>query len=76
MDTPANVKRRVERITTWAAASLLPGVAANAAIRGCEVWFKLQELETEQERVKVLEQRVGELEHELERLRRHSGRVS
>lgn len=65
MDSPANVKRRLELVIDWGAAGLVPGTYVMAAVSGCRVWFQLEDLEQERHRVKVLEDRVRELEAEL-----------
>jgi len=65
MDSAEHVKARLELLCNWTAAGLLAGSKAGAAVRSCEAWLKLHEHELDRQRMKVLEQRVKELEAEL-----------
>jgi hypothetical protein len=67
MDSPENVKARLELLINWGAAGMLPGTVLNAAVSGCRVWFQLHDLEQDRERTRRLEQRVRELEAELKK---------
>jgi len=73
LDTPADAKRQLRQLVLWGASGLLAGTVLNGSVRGLEVWLKAHAEEVDLERMKQLEQRVRELEAELQQHHRHRG---
>lgn len=69
MTTPENVKLRLELIQNWALGGLVPGAVAGAAVRACEVWYRVNDLQHDRERTRELEKRLKELQKELNKAR-------
>lgn len=69
LDTLADVKRRLDVIARWALAGLVPGSVALASVRACEVWTRAHGDELDRDALKAAEQRVAELEGELQQAR-------
>ena len=61
-----DAQRRLERLGVWAAAGLLTGSVAGAAVRSVEVWLKAHES-------RLTERVVEELSGELKRLKAELG---
>lgn len=64
-----DAKSRLDRVGTWAAAGMLPGVVAMSVVRSVEVWVRTHEAQLTQEVAQQLRRRVEELEAELQRSR-------
>jgi hypothetical protein len=69
LDSLDAAKQRLERLSDWGAAGLLPGTVLNGAVRAVEVWVKVHAEQLDMERVEVLEKRIAELEAELKQRR-------
>ena len=66
----ADAKRRLERIGVWASAGLLPGAAASAAVRSCEVWLKAVDTELSFEELDHLRDALRQVRAERDELAR------
>ena len=62
LEAIADAQRRLERLGVWAAAGLLTGSVAGAAVRSVEVWLKAHES-------RLTENVVDELTGQLKRLK-------
>ena len=66
MTSPDNVMVRLEIVQNWACAGLIPGTVAGAVVRAADVWYKVHDLKLDRERTRQLEQRVKELQGQLD----------
>ena len=60
-----DAQRRPERLGVWAAAGLLPGSVAGAAVRSVEVWLKAHESKLTREVIDDVKADVDRLKSEL-----------
>jgi hypothetical protein len=65
LDTLEDAQRRLERLCVWAAAGLLTGSVAGAAVRSVEVWLKAHESRLTREVVETLRTEVARLKGQL-----------
>lgn len=65
----ASAKRWCELIAEGSARGLIPGSQAGAAVRGVEVWLRVEAHELDVKRLRALQRQVSELERELARAR-------
>jgi hypothetical protein len=66
LETPADAKRWLKTAFVWGASGLIPGTMANACASCVREWLKAHAEELDLGRIKVLEQRIAELEAERE----------
>jgi hypothetical protein len=62
LTSPDAAKARLEKLSDWGAAGMLPGTVLNGCVRAVEVWLDAHADQEDAARVKGLEQRVRELE--------------
>jgi HAMP domain-containing protein len=65
LKTVEDAQRRLERLGTWAAAGMMAGSVAGAAVRSVEVWLKAQESKLTREVVEDLKGELDRLKAEL-----------
>ncbi|UCG87927.1 MAG: hypothetical protein JSW71_05120, partial [Gemmatimonadota bacterium] len=64
LETIEDAQRRLERLGVWAAAGMLAGTVAGAAVRSVEVWLKAHESRLTQDVVESLKKEVDRLKLE------------
>ena len=75
LTTIEDAQRRLERLGVWAAAGLLPGSVAGAAVRSVEVWLKAHESELTQSLADELSDEVASLMGQLGQRKRPGVKV-
>src|SRR5258707_544929 len=77
LETRADAKRWIQKITIWGVAKRIPGTVANGAASLLREWVKLHDLQDVEAKLKArIEQqstRIHELERELARAKRRTG---
>ena len=67
LETIDDAQRRLERLCVWAAAGLMAGSVAGAAVRSVEVWLKASESKLTREVVEDLKREVSRIKAEVKR---------
>lgn len=65
LDTLEDAMRRLDKLSVWITAGLLPGAGGHAAVRSIEVWVRAHESKLTRQVVDELRARIGELEGQL-----------
>lgn len=70
LDSVEDAQRRLERLGVWLTAGLVSGSQGGSAVRATETWLKAHSEKLDRDRLRQTEQRVKELERELDTVRR------